>query len=180
MYADIRTLLVRHALVPETAIAQAAGWAREAHTGWLDLLLMSGALDEEKLCACLAADTHLARCSAERLANVRPAVLALVPGEVAIEHRLVPLEIEPDGSLRLAMVDPLDDVACEEAHFFTGRRLQREVALASAIAFALHEHYHAPLARLPHAENGMRAAPSPWASTEPIVHAQLLRELRRV
>jgi Type II secretion system (T2SS), protein E, N-terminal domain len=147
MDRNIRTLLVRHALVSEAQIARAALFTHEGGTTWLEELLLSGLLDEERLCACVSAETGLPRCGREELAHLRDELVTTIPAEVATEHRVVPLGVQADGRLRVAMVDPLDSRAFEEVQFFSGRRLVREVALASSIAWALHQYFGAPVMR---------------------------------
>ena len=120
-------------------------WATEATRGsrctWLEQLLLVGLVNEERVCECVSAQACVPRCDLQRLANLPIDVVARLPAEVAVEHRVVPLWLEPDGDLRIGMIDPLDSVAVDEVQFFAGRRVLREVVAATALAWALH-HYH--------------------------------------
>lgn len=97
--------------------------------------------DEEMTCSSLAAALHLPRCSRAMLGRVPAAVIAMLPWEVAAEYRVVPIGLDAEGDLRLAMVDPTDDGALTEVEFFTSRRAMREVACATDVTEAMNRYY---------------------------------------
>jgi len=167
MRHDLKDLLVRCALVSPEQVHWAIESTRGSACTWLEALLLVGALDEEHVCQCVSTEVCLPRCDLQRLANLPEDVVRRIPMEVAVEHRVLPLWVEPDGDLRVAMIDPLDSEALEEVQFFAGRRLLREVAIATALAWALH-HYH-----------GMRSALWPRLtrsqSAGGVTHPTLLR-----
>lgn len=88
-------------------------------------------------------------CDLHGLASVPPAIQALIPGDLAIEHRMVPIGLEPDGDVCVAMSDPFDLRAVREVEFFIGRRVLREVAASTPIAWALSAYYGARCALWP-------------------------------
>jgi hypothetical protein len=138
---DLQTLLVRHALVTPDQLTWAIGAARGGDRTWLEQLLLRGLVDEELLCRWVSHDLCVPWCNHAQLTALSYDVMQLLPTEVAVEHRALPLWVEPDGDLHVAMTDPCDPVAIEEVHFFAGRRLVREVAIASAIAWGLYHYY---------------------------------------
>src|SRR5574337_45782 len=73
-------------------------------------------------------------------ATLDPAVLKLVPAEIARKYLLIPLGWT-GGTLQLAMVDPSDIVAIDEVRFITGRNIQPMVASETAVQNALNRHY---------------------------------------
>jgi len=138
---DLQALLVRRALLTPDQVEWAVLTARGTNRTWLEEVLLVGLVDEALLCQCVSSELHVPFCRFDVLSAIGDDVLQLLPAEVAAEHRVLPLSVEPDGDLHVAMVDPSDRTALEEIHFFAGRRLVREVAVATAIAWALH-HYH--------------------------------------
>lgn len=58
--------------------------------------------------------------------------LALVPKELAQQHKILPVVIQSDR-IHLAMADPLDNKVVEEIEFITGRKVVRYVALHDAL-----------------------------------------------
>lgn len=125
---------------------------------WLELLLLWGLLEEQHVLDTIHAAARVPRCDLDRLSRVPHEVLALVPADVAIEHRVVPVAVEPDGDIRVAMVDPTDECAIEELEFFCDRRILREAAPATAVAWALHYYYGAESALWPPGQYDRSAA----------------------
>jgi type IV pilus assembly protein PilB len=72
--------------------------------------------------------------------TIDPAVLALVPAEVARKHLLIPVGWT-GGSLRVAMADPSDIVAIDEVRFITGYNIQPMVASETSIQNTLNRYY---------------------------------------
>jgi hypothetical protein len=138
---NLQALLLRHALVTREQLTWAVEFTRDTDRTWLEQLLLLGTIDEDRFCACVSHDLCLPRCGVERLARLAPEVLLRLPTEVAVEHRVLPLAIEEDGDLHVAMIDPTDSAALEEVSFFAAGRVMREVATPTSIAWALHQ-YH--------------------------------------
>jgi type IV pilus assembly protein PilB len=145
---DLQVLLIRNGLLTLDQVRGALAATQGTQVSWLERLIIFGVLDEEDVCRSVGAAYRLTRCSRAVLEMVPAKILALLPPELALEHRAIPVGLE-DGDLRLAMVDPTDADAAREIEFFTGLRPQREVALASAVAEALQRHYGAATALSP-------------------------------
>lgn len=145
----LRTLLVEQRLIDKAAIDAAIARTRGAGCTWIEDLILTGALDEERLAACVARAAYVARCVPETLLKVPRDVLALVPPDIAFEHRAVPIGVDGEGDLRVVMLDPCDTTALDELTFFANRTVIREAGPATAIAWALHEHYRARSALWP-------------------------------
>jgi len=82
----------------------------------------------------------LPRVPAHLRVHVHKNVLALVPGDMAAEFRVLPIDLDGDG-LVLAMADPTDNHATDEIAFFADRFIVRVVACESAIRDAIERHY---------------------------------------
>jgi hypothetical protein len=65
----------------------------------------------------------------------------MVPAEVASEFRVLPVALDRDGALLVAMADPSDNHAVEELGFFVDRFVLRAVATESAVRRAIEHHY---------------------------------------
>ena len=111
--------------------------------------LAEGSLDEDAERWAVANELHLPRCVRSSLARVDLDVIAMLPWEVAAEYAVVPIGLDPDGDLRVAMVNPTDALAVHEIEFFSGRRAMREVACADDVAEALERYYGVARARRP-------------------------------
>jgi hypothetical protein len=141
MRNDLKALLIRQMLVTKEQIDWATEATRGSRSTWLEQLLLVGLLNDELVCAAASAQACVPRFDDRQMGHLPIDVVARLPAEVAAEHRVLPLGLEPDGDLRIAMIDPLDSAAIEEVQFFAGRPLLREVVRATALAWALH-HYH--------------------------------------
>lgn len=138
---SLQATLVRLAILNHEQVRDAVAATQGTPTTWIEYLLLSGLLDEQMLAGCAATLAVVPRCARNHLERVPRHVLAMVPADLAIEHRVVPIRLEPDGDLGIAMIDPTDLAAVEEVGFFVGRNLLREVALATTIAWALDVYY---------------------------------------
>lgn len=151
-HTDLHALLVRTGLATIEQIQHAVASTHGTGVSSVEYLILSGYVDDEMLARSVAEEVLVPTCTLTRLSRVRPEVIALVPGDLAAEHRVVPIALEPEGDLCVAMLDPIDLHALQEIEFFAGRPLLREVAPASAIAWALHIYYGV--------ENALQAAPT--------------------
>jgi type IV pilus assembly protein PilB len=148
---DLQNLLVRRGLVAPDQLRDALTATRGTDGSWLERLLAFDLLDEEAMCRCVSRDLFVPCCPRDALTHVPRSVIALLPPEVAGEHRAVPVGLERDGDLRLAMMDPTDLRAVREIEFFTGHRPMREVARATDLAEALRRYYGVVTALWPRA-----------------------------
>jgi hypothetical protein len=81
------------------------------------------------------------RLSPDRLRRIAPAVLALVPSDMAAEFRAIPVDVDAEGTLTVALADPSHNHAVDEIAFFSGHYVLRSVASESAIRTAIEKHY---------------------------------------
>ncbi len=72
---------------------------------------------------------------------IDPSVVKLIPQEVAEQKNLLPIELE-DGTLTIAMSDPTDVIAIDDARARTGYRIRTVIAPESSIAEHLEKYYH--------------------------------------
>lgn len=159
-HSSLPALLIRNSLVTGTQIIDAIDATSATSTTWLEHLLATGALDENQVSELLAQETRLQRCSPQQLVAASPAAIECIPADIAIEHRAIPVGIDADGYLVVAMVDPTDSAAIEELGFFAGRPVLREVASATALACALHHYYGAPTVLWPRPAQRASTAPT--------------------
>ena len=143
----LQAILVRHGHVSVDQICHAVSYGHASGATWLEQLLLWRAIEEEIVVQRAGDAAAVPRAALDRLAGIPQEVLSLVPADIAAEHRVMPLWVEADGDVRLAMVDPTDERAIEEVEFFVDRRILREVAPCTAIAWALHRYhgYNTPL-----------------------------------
>ena len=132
---------MRREIVARDQMDRAVALERAGEATWLEHLVLENVIDEELVAELLSRESMVPRCAPKMLEHIPQQVIDRVPPEIAFEHRLVPLHLDDDGYLHVAMVDPVDDAAVEEASFFAGNRVMRVVAAASTVAWALHRYY---------------------------------------
>ena len=76
----------------------------------------------------------------------------LLPQEIAREHRLVPLGLETDGSLRLAVSHPHERELVSQLASITGRRVRVVLALGGEIDELIERVYPSPIGSEPQPE----------------------------
>ncbi|MBA2539450.1 MAG: hypothetical protein H0V17_07445, partial [Deltaproteobacteria bacterium] len=75
------------------------------------------------------------------LARLPVRVVAAIPSDMAIELRAIPVSLDDDNNLTVAMSDPSDSHAVDEIAFFTGAYVVRAVATQMQIAWCLAHYY---------------------------------------
>jgi hypothetical protein len=141
-------LLLRAGLITQTQLHDAylaRGRGGGTPGEWLVAI---GAVDEERLCAFYQERLLVPRVGHAELAKVPSNVVAKIPADMAAEFRALPLAVDGDRNLTLAMADPSDTHAVDEISFFTGGSVLRVVAPVSAIAWGLARYYGIELAHL--------------------------------
>jgi hypothetical protein len=140
----LTSLLVRDGVVPVRKIEEAL--QRQVISGGdvETVLLEMDALPENVLAGYRAALLELTPATREEVMEVRPDVVALVPPEVAVEHRVIPLALE-GRTLHVAVHHPLSPEQEDRLGFLLGFDLVPHVTVELRIAAGLAHHYGAEL-----------------------------------
>jgi hypothetical protein len=106
-------------------------------------LIKLGYIDEDVLGAFLSDVCGAPYAPPSLLENIPRDVIAVVPGRLAAQYRVVPIAV--DGRrLRLAMRDPKDLIALDEIAFLTGLSIEPYIATEFRIQRALERYYDLP------------------------------------
>jgi Type II secretion system (T2SS), protein E, N-terminal domain len=155
---ELQSVLIRARLLTPELVAVGVTATAGTGTSWLEHLVHLELVDDRAIARCAAQAAFVPACRAAHLVGVPPEVLDQVPWDLAIEHRVVPIAVDDDGDVSVAMIDPYDRSALAQLEFFLHRRMLREVAPLTAIAWALTNYYRAPA---PVRLVATRAAPMP-------------------
>lgn len=136
----LTSLLVRDRVVPVKKIEEAI--QRQVISGGaLDTVLLEvGAAPENVLASYCAAVFELSPVSAAELMAVSRDVIRLVPREVAEQHRVVPLGVQP-GRVSLAVHEPLSREVEQQLAFLLGAAIEQRVSTQARLEAALGAHY---------------------------------------
>lgn len=134
-------LLLRAGTVDSYAISAAADLKQREGGTLGEALVRLGLIDEERLLAVFQQGLLVPRISGAVLQRVPKVVLGLCPPQLAVDFRVLPVELDSEGNLTLAMADPADNRAVDEIAALTQRFVMRAVAPPSAIREALLLHY---------------------------------------
>jgi type IV pilus assembly protein PilB len=115
---------------------------QQAHGGTLEAALAALGLVRDRDCAGLLSRHHGVPSIALDEFPIEPAILALVPGDRAHRHRVLPIT-RAGATLTLAMVDPTNVVAIDDVRFTTGCNVETVVATEASLAHALDMYYPA-------------------------------------
>ena len=110
-------------------------------------LLEVAQVDEGILVGLLAESMRLVPAPSGHLPEASDRVKALVPREVAIERTIVPLEVQGDGKLVLAVAEPLGRDIEEQLRFALGMAIEQRAAPAVRVLEAVSRAYGVPLER---------------------------------
>ncbi|MGK3964321.1 hypothetical protein WMF38_09120 [Sorangium sp. So ce118] len=163
--------------VVEEAIARQVLHGGDLATNVLEL----GAVRERELTALLAESVGLSP-AVGRLRPASPEVLRTIPVDLAVEHRVFPLDVrtdldaaatgapQPEATLVIATAEPLAPAAVEKLSVVLGVNLRQLAAPLVRIRQALAEHYGLALERRLSRlvkQLDARAEPSPAEAVEP-------------
>ena len=124
-------LLVADGLVSQHQIEAALARQQVERRRLGDVLVREGLVSEADLVEALAAQLRLEVADLDQV-YFSPETLALLPRDFMIHRRVLPLELEEDGTLVLAMTDPLDIVALDEVRLRTKRSVRAVICTESA------------------------------------------------
>src|SRR5688500_3127652 len=106
MADDAGALLVRSGLVSDTALDDARARS-EAQGGTIgEQLVVSGAIEDEELTDFYQARLLVPKVNPNSLARLPIRVVAAIPSDMAIELRAIPVSLDADNNLTVAMSDP--------------------------------------------------------------------------
>src|SRR5215471_15142572 len=100
-----------------------------------------GLVEEDKLAELYRHRLMVPRVTRAQLEAIPRPVLDRLTREMAAEFRSVPVEVDGEGNLTIAMSDPANTHAVDEVAFFTSLQVVRVVATESDIEWALGKYY---------------------------------------
>jgi type IV pilus assembly protein PilB len=115
-------LLVASGLVDRGQLHDALSRQSEAGGRLGDLLVAQGIVSEQDIITAVAGQMHIGVVDLAQVAP-QPAALGLLPRDFIVRRRLMPISIEDNGSLVLAMTNPLDVISIDEVGMRTKRRV---------------------------------------------------------
>ncbi|MGN6106455.1 MAG: hypothetical protein ACTHU0_15220, partial [Kofleriaceae bacterium] len=172
---DAGALLVRSGLVSASALDDARAKVA-SHGGTIgEQLVALGAVADDALTDFYRSRLLVPQVNPNTLARLSAKVVSTIPGDMAIELRAVPVSLDHENNLTVAMSDPSDRHAVDEISFFTGTYVVRAVATQMQIAWCLAHYYGHVTAlgqRLIQPSAATAAAVRPQAAPEPAPRAK--------
>ena len=139
MSAKLGEILVRENLISPQHLREALDYQRE-HGGRLGFNLVKlGLISDDMITAVLSRQYGIPSVNLD-LFNIDPAVISLIPQEVAQKHSVLPLS-RVGATLTLAMVDPTNVFAMDDVKFMTGLNVEPVVVAEASIQQAISKYY---------------------------------------
>jgi type IV pilus assembly protein PilB len=139
MSAKLGEILVRENLISPQNLREALDYQRE-HGGRLGFNLVKlGMVSDDMITAVLSRQYGIPSVNLD-LFNIDPAVLRLIPQEVAQKHSVLPLS-RVGATLTLAMVDPTNVFALDDVKFMTGLNVEPVVVAEGSVQQAIAKYY---------------------------------------
>ena len=141
MADDAGALLVRSGLIAAEHLAAARSVCAQVGGTLGEHLVAAGLVSDDALTEFYRSRLLVPQVNPNSLARLPDSVIALVPPDMAVEFRVVPVAIDREGNLTVAMSDPSNRHAVDEMSFFTGKYVVRAVATQMQIAWCLAHYY---------------------------------------
>lgn len=138
---DAGALLVRSGLVTSSALDGARARVTEVGGTIGEQLVATGIVSDEALTDFYKSRLLVPQVNPNTLARLPQTIIGVIPTDMAIELRVVPVSLDPENNLTVAMSDPSDRHAVDEIAFFTGAYVVRAVATQMQIAWCLAHYY---------------------------------------
>jgi hypothetical protein len=138
---DAGALLVRSGLVSTSALDEARSRSEELGGTIGEHLVFANVMSDDALTDFYKQRLLVPQVNPNTLARLPIRVVAAIPQDMAIELRAVPVALDSDNNLTVAMSDPSDSNAVDEIAFFTGSYVVRAVATQMQIAWCLAHYY---------------------------------------
>ncbi|HEX7774777.1 MAG TPA: hypothetical protein VF435_20295, partial [Pyrinomonadaceae bacterium] len=139
MSAKLGEILVRENLISPQHLREALDYQRE-HGGRLGFNLVKlGLISDDMITAVLSRQYGIPSVNLD-LFKIDPAVLSLIPQEVAQKHSVLPLS-RVGATLTLAMVDPTNVFAMDDVKFMTGLNVEPVVVAEGSVQQAIALYY---------------------------------------
>ena len=167
MAEDAGALLVRSGLVSTSALDEARSRVEELGGTIGEHLVWANVLTDDTLTEFYKQRLLVPQVNPNTLARLPIRVVAAIPQDMAIELRAVPVALDNDNNLTVAMSDPSDSNAVDEIGFFTGAYVVRAVATQMQIAWCLAHYYGHVTALGQRLLQTTTAAPAPISAPRP-------------
>lgn len=139
---DPGALLVRCGVATNAQLEAARTFVANAGGTIGEALVTMGTISDSELTEFYRTQLRLPQVDANALAKISPKAIAMIPADMAVELRMVPIRIDAEGNLTVAMSDPANSLALDEVTFFCGCYVVRNVATQAQIAWCLAKYYN--------------------------------------
>jgi len=133
-------VLIENGLITADKLNLALEKQKQTGTQLSAILVEMDFLKEEELRACLKEKFGISSVDLGSVPSIEPAVLELVPREIAERYLVVPLELV-HRKLKVAMADPLDMADVDDIKFRTGHSIVPVFAFESDLRRAINRFY---------------------------------------
>jgi len=140
---SLGAILVRRGTLSSAELDRVIGEQRSSGRRLGELLLEHGLVDPDEVSSALAEQLGIPCLRANDLIQPEPAALALLPAAQAAKYRALPLALDADGRLRVAMADPLDLVVRDDLAKLTAKRIAPVICAEELLTKAIEVAYAA-------------------------------------
>ncbi|MBI2897098.1 MAG: type II secretion system ATPase GspE [Deltaproteobacteria bacterium] len=134
-------ILVRRGALTEERLGEALKVAAEKGGNLQDVIVQTHAAEERDVLIALAAEFDLDLLDTIDDKSVPPEVVSAIPINFAKARRLLPVKIDADGAVVMAISDPLDTFAIDDVRAMLGREIVPVLASGEEIIGAINRIY---------------------------------------
>jgi len=134
-------MMSRAGLLTEPQLADVEALTRAQGRPFVEAVLELGLIDEHRLAEFLQNKLMIPWATAEVLDRLDRSIVERIPGQLARQRCVLPVSLDDNGNLTVAMADPTDVRAADEVTAHTGTYLVRAVACISQLRSAIVRYY---------------------------------------
>jgi len=133
-------LLIKAKLITAEQLNSALAVQKKSGEKLGKVLIEMGVINEKQLCETLGFQLGVSFVDLAHMA-LDPAIVNLIPEEIAMKHTLIAIDKISNDTLSVAMVNPLDIVAIDDIKAVTGYNIKVMTSMQSAIEKSINEYY---------------------------------------
>ncbi|MCX8045134.1 MAG: type IV-A pilus assembly ATPase PilB [Desulfobacterota bacterium] len=146
MSNKIGELLLKQSLITREQLEEALKLQRQTGGKIGSILVKQGIISERELLQFLSEQFNVPAIKLSEF-KIDPAVLKLIPVEVAKKYSVMPVALK-NSTILVAMVDPTNIFAIDDIKFLTGYRVEPMIASENAVTTAIDTYYQTTTAGL--------------------------------
>jgi type IV pilus assembly protein PilB len=142
-YKSLGALLVENKVITQEQLEKALDRQRKKGGLLGDIIVEMGLTSEIQVLVALAQQLNIPHLTPDEVIFIDPEVIRLVPERIARQRMAIPLSLEDNNNLTVAMVNPFDIIAIDDLRTITNYKINTAIISRSGLEILINRFYGA-------------------------------------